>query len=112
MVPADMDILKARGLNMLRLGTMWPGVEPVRGQCRHLPKAPGEVRKLVGKLLHNQVSKIHAPIPCEMVSAFLTRDNSCWYISVDATVDLDKLHMYHREASFCKLRFVGNAATE
>ena len=29
----DMAQLRAWGLNVLRLGVMWPGVEPVEGQC-------------------------------------------------------------------------------
>ena len=33
LTPQDMKQLRTWGLNVLRLGVMWPGVEPVEGQC-------------------------------------------------------------------------------
>jgi len=31
MVEQDFEIMESLGLNVLRLGTMWPGIEPTRG---------------------------------------------------------------------------------
>jgi endoglycosylceramidase len=34
-VAKDMALMESFGLNMIRLGVMWPGVEPARGQVNH-----------------------------------------------------------------------------